>query len=109
DLPELAREALLGIEVDRLLLEGFRRVDEWRVIEREISSFDEIFVRNEHKIADLPRGTFTRDELGVLEQVNGRSTVRDIIRILRLGSFDVSRVLFRLLRAKLVRRRVGPA
>jgi hypothetical protein len=108
ELPELARRAALEISVDRLLLEGFRRVDEWRVIEREIDSFAEVFVRDEHKIAGLPRGTFTREELSVLEAVNGRNTVREIVRSLRLGSFDVSRVLFRLLRAKLIRRRVSP-
>jgi hypothetical protein len=107
-LPELARQAALEIGVDRLLLEGFRRVDEWRVIEREIRSLDEVYVRDEHKIAALPRGTFTRDELAVLEAVNGRNTVRDMVRALRLGSFDVSRVLFRLLRARLIRPRVGP-
>ena len=47
-----------------MLLEGFRRVDEWRVIEREIATFDEVFVRNEIKIDELPRGTLTREELG---------------------------------------------
>ena len=108
ELPELALRAALEISVDRLLLEGFRRVDEWRVIEREIDSFAEVFMRDEHKIAALPRGTFTREELAVLEAVNGRNTVREIVRSLRLGSFDVSRVLFRLLRAKLIRRRVSP-
>jgi CheY-like chemotaxis protein len=106
--PELARQAALAIHVDRLLLQGFRRVDEWRVIEREIASFDEVYVQDEHKIADMPRGTFTREELAVLEQVNGRQTVRDIVRALRMGSFDVSKILFRLLRTKLIRRRLAP-
>jgi DNA-binding response OmpR family regulator len=107
-LAELARDAALAINVDRLLLEGFRRVDEWRVIERVVDSFDRVFVRNETKIADLPRGTFTREELAILELVDGRWTVREIVRALRLGSFDVSKVLFRLLRTKLIRPRVDP-
>jgi DNA-binding response OmpR family regulator len=102
----LARQASLGIAVDRLLLEGFRRVDEWRVIERVIDDFDQVFVRDENKIAALPRGTFTREELAVLEVVNGRNSVRELVRTLRLGSFDVSKVLFRLLRTKLIRPRV---
>jgi len=34
--------------------------------------------------------------------------VREIVRALRLGSFDVSKVLFRLLRTKLIRERVEP-
>jgi DNA-binding response OmpR family regulator len=105
----LARGAALAINVDRLLLEGYRRVDEWRVIERVIDSFDRVFVRDESKIADLPRGTFTREELAVLEHIDGRLTVREIVRALRLGSFDVSKVLFRLLRTKLIRPRVAPS
>jgi CheY-like chemotaxis protein len=108
ELPPLAREAGLQLNVDRMLLEGYRRVDEWRIIEREISSFDEVFVRNEDKIAALPRGTFTRDELAVLEQVDGRQNLREIVRKLRIGSFDVSKMFFRFRRSRLVRRRVAP-
>jgi hypothetical protein len=108
ELSLLARDAALQINVDRMLLEGYRRVDEWRIIEREIASFDDIFVRNDDKIANTPRGTFTRDELAVLEQTDGRQTLRDIVRKLRMGSFDVSKMFFRLRRARLVRRRVPP-
>ena len=108
ELSLLARDAALQINVDRMLLEGYRRVDEWRIIEREISDFDEVFVRNDHKIADTPRGTFTRDELAVLEQIDGRQSVRDVVRKLRLGSFDVGKMFFRLHRARLIRRRVPP-
>ena len=108
ELSLLARDAALQINVDRMLLEGFRRVDEWRIIEREISNFDDVFVRNDNKVNDTPRGTFTRDELAVLEQTDGRQTLRDIVRKLRMGSFDVSKMFFRLRRARLVRRRVPP-
>jgi CheY-like chemotaxis protein len=108
ELPLLARDAALQINVDRMLLEGYRRVDEWRIIEREIASFDDVFVRNDDKISATPRGTFTREELAVLEQTDGRQTLRDIVRKLRMGSFDVSKMFFRLRRARLVRRRVPP-
>jgi hypothetical protein len=107
-LVTLARGAALAINVDRLLLEGYRRVDEWRVIESVVDSFDRVFVRDETKITAMPRGTFTREELAVLERVDGRLTVREIVRALRMGSFDVSRVLFRLLRTKLIRPRLEP-
>jgi CheY-like chemotaxis protein len=107
-LPPAAREAALQLSVDRLLLEGYRRVDEWRVIEREIADPDEVFVRNDGKIGELPRGTLTRDELAVLDEVDSRQSVREIVRKLRMGSFDVSRIFFRLRRARLVRPRVSP-
>lgn len=108
ELPALAQQAALGLDVDQLLLEGYRRVDEWRVIEGEIGGFEDVFVRNDANITELPRGTLTRDELAVLEQIDGRKTVRDIIKKLRLGSFDLARMIFRLRRARLVRKRVPP-
>src|SRR5258708_27275471 len=107
-LPGLASSAALAIGVDTVLLEGFRRVDEWRVIQREIDSFDLVFLRNENKVADVARGKLTREEIAVLEAVSGKTSVRDIIRELRMGSFDVSKILFRLLRTKLIRPRVPP-
>jgi CheY-like chemotaxis protein len=108
ELSLLARDAALQINVDRMLLEGFRRVDEWRIIEREISNFDDVFVRNDNKVTDTPRGTFTRDEIAVLEQIDGKQSVRDVVRKLRMGSFDVAKMFFRLRRARLIRRRVPP-
>lgn len=108
ELPDLAQDAALGISVDTLLLEGFRRIDEWRLIERDIQSFDLVFMRAEDRIADLPRGTLTRDEIAVLDALSGKNSVRDLVRSLRMGSFDVSKILYRLLRTKLIRRRVQP-
>jgi CheY-like chemotaxis protein len=108
ELPAAARQARLQLNVDRMLLEGYRRVDEWRVIEREIADLDEIFIRNENKIAELPRGTLTREELGVLDEIDSRRTVREIVRKLRMGSFEVSKIFFRFSRARLIRRRVRP-
>ena len=37
-----------------------------------------------------------------------RNTVRDLIQISKMGSYNVTQVLFRLLRSKLIRRRVAP-
>jgi hypothetical protein len=44
----------------------------------------------------------------IADLVNGRNTVRDVIQISKMGSYDVTQVLFRLLRSKLIRRRVAP-
>jgi len=107
-LPEIAEDAALGLNVDTLLLEGFRRVDEWRLIERDVRNFDMVLVRDEDRIGRLPRGTLTRDEIAVLDALSGRSTIRDVIRTLRMGSFDVSKIIYRLIHTHLVRRRVEP-
>ncbi len=107
ELPAAARDAALSLAVDALLIEGFRKVDEWRLIEREIGDFDMVFVRADEKIAAFGRGRLTRDELAVLEVVNGRNTVRDVVQLTKMGSFDTAKMLYRLLRTKLIRRRVA--
>jgi CheY-like chemotaxis protein len=108
ELPAAAREASLSLAVDGLILEGLRRVEEWRVIEQEIGDFDMTFIRNEDKLATFGRGQLLREEATIAELVNGRNTVRDLIQISRMGSYDVTQVLFRLLRSKLIRRRAAP-
>ena len=108
DLPPPAIEASLELDVEAILMEGFRRVDEWHLIERAIDDFDLVFLRNEDAVAQMGRGRLTREELAILEQVNGKNSVKDIIRKSRMGSFEVSKMLYRLLSIKLVRRRVLP-
>jgi hypothetical protein len=101
-------DAALALDVEAVLMEGYRRVDEWHLIERAIDNFDIVFLRNEDSVAQMGRGRLTRDELAVLELVNGKHTVQEIIRKSRMGSFEVSKMLYRLLSIKLVRRRVQP-
>ncbi len=108
ELPPLARDAALALPVDGLVMEGLRRVDEWRLIEREVGDFDSVFVRNDDRVAAFGRGKLLRDEVTVLDLVNGRNAVKDIVSQTKMGSFDVMKMLYRLLRNKLVRRRVPP-
>jgi CheY-like chemotaxis protein len=108
ELPSSVIDAALGLDVEAVLMEGYRRVDEWHLIEHAIDNFDIVFLRNEDQVAQMGRGRLTRDELAVLELVNGKNTVKDIIRKSRMGSFEVSKMLYRLLSIKLVRRRVLP-
>ena len=108
DPPAPVVDAALELDVEALLMEGFRRVDEWHLIERAIDDFELVFLRNEDAVAQMGRGRLTREELAVLELVNGKNTVKDIVRKSRMGSFEVSKMLYRLLSIKLVRRRVLP-
>ncbi len=107
DLPTSALEAALDLSVDGILMEGFRRVDEWHLIEREIDDFDQVFVRNDDAVKTMGPERLTREEQIVLELVNGKNSVKDIIRQSRMSSFDVSKMLYRLLSIKLVRKRVS--
>ncbi|MBW2731697.1 MAG: response regulator [Deltaproteobacteria bacterium] len=104
----VAAEAALAISVQGALMEGFRRVDQWHLIAQNVDNVELIFVRNDDALGELGRGQLTRDELAVLELVNGKNTVKDIIRNSRMSSFDVSQVIHRLLSVRLLRRREQP-
>ncbi|PID38868.1 MAG: hypothetical protein CSA24_02015 [Deltaproteobacteria bacterium] len=104
----IGADAALGLSVDGLLLEGYRRVDEWHLIERDLDSLELVFLRNEDALTQLGRGRLSREELAVLELVNGKNTIKDVIRHSRMGSFEVSKLLRRLLAVQLVRKRVAP-
>jgi DNA-binding response OmpR family regulator len=108
ELPPHVIDSALGLDVEAVLMEGYRRVDEWHLIEHAIDNFDIVFLRNEDSVAQMGRGRLTREEQAVLELVNGKNTVKEIIRKSRMGSFEVSKMLYRLLSIKLVRRRVLP-
>ena len=49
-----------------------------------------------------------RNDVQLLELTNGKNSVKEIIKQSRLGSFEVSKMLYRLLNVRLVRRKVAP-
>ena len=97
-----AQRASLGIQVSDVLLEGFRRVDEWRVIEGIINDFDTVVIRSEEAINQLPVGRLTHEEEDVLDIIDGESTIRELIEKTRMGSFRVCKILYQLISMKLV-------
>ena len=86
------------------LLEGLRRVEQTAEMGPQMPGVDDIYIRHDGHVAARGREGFTRDELGVLELLNGRNSIKDIARKTRSGTFSVATVLHRLARADLVRR-----
>ncbi|MCA9717067.1 MAG: DUF4388 domain-containing protein [Myxococcales bacterium] len=94
--------------VDEALLDGLRRLDEQAMMGVHMPHQDDVFLRIDEQVAKLTRDALPRDELAVLELVNGRNSVKEIARKTRTGTFAVSRVLYRHAKANLVRKRVTP-
>ncbi len=99
-----ADAARLGLPIASILMEGLRRVDEWRLIEEQIHDFDLVFERNGDVLAGLDLDALSREERAVLACVDGRRTVRAIIEETGTGSFDCCKALFRLATARILRR-----
>jgi CheY-like chemotaxis protein len=104
-LPPEAREAGLRIPIDLILMEGFRRVDEWGLIEKEIHDFDRVLSPTRDNTGVMKHVELKPEEERILALVDGRRTVKDIIRASRRSSFDVCMLLYRLLSSRIIRKR----
>src|SRR5262249_32146617 len=85
---ELAENARLGLPVASVVMEGFRRVDEWRALERKLGSFALVLARDEDAVRALDRSSLLPRERTVLDAVDGERTVRAIIAASHVSSFD---------------------
>ena len=92
------------LSVSALAMEGFRRVDEWRLIESSIE-FDEVLHRDEIAIARLKDASkLTKLEREVLDNIDGERTVREIVEASEGSSFVVCKILYQFLNSRLVAR-----
>jgi hypothetical protein len=96
-----AEAAQLGLGVSGLLLEGFRRVDEWRLMEGTIQ-FDGV-VAVDGMAAERVGEKLTRAEKLVLAAVDGQRTVSEIVKESTLGSFDAIKVIYQFLQSRVLR------
>ncbi|MBW2526263.1 MAG: response regulator [Deltaproteobacteria bacterium] len=99
---EEAEKTQLGLGMSNLVLEGFRRVDEWRQMEKDID-FDATPVVDNMTLGTVDDGAIGESELRVLKSIDGEHTVREIISESEMASFDVIQILYRLLQSRIVR------
>ena len=96
-----AESARLGIGVAGLVLEGFRRVDEWRLMEGTIN-FDQVVVLNPSAIEAIGNDKLTRVEKLVLGAVDGSRTMNEVIKESTVGSFDAIKVIYQFLHSRVL-------
>jgi DNA-binding response OmpR family regulator len=101
----VSRRLGLQLPVGALTMEGFRRVDEWRLIEGTFD-FEEVLLRDnlaiDRIIADL-----TAFEQQVLTAIDGERTVREIVAHSPGSSFELCKVLYQFVNSRLVRRKAA--
>jgi CheY-like chemotaxis protein len=101
----LAENARLALPVASVVIEGFRRVDEWRVIEAKVGRFDEVLVLDPVAIDSMGKDKLGPQEHAILDAVDGMRSIREIVPLTHMSSFDACKILFQLMEARLVRRR----
>jgi hypothetical protein len=106
-LPALAESARLALPVASVVMEGFRRVDEWRVVEATLGNFASVLLADPGALDAVGIERLAKAEQRMLEMIDGERTVREIVEQSHMSSFDACKILFSLLEARLVRRRAA--
>jgi hypothetical protein len=101
-----AEAARLGLGISGLVLEGFRRVDEWRLMEGTIN-FDSVVVVDQVVVDGLGTDRLTRTEQLVLAAVNGSRTVNEVIKDSSVSSFDAIKTIYQFLQTRVLRTRAA--
>jgi CheY-like chemotaxis protein len=96
----------LALAPGGIVMEGFRRVDEWRLIEGSFD-FGDTLQSEPQAIELVGPATLTAVERAVLDTIDGQRTVRQIVDAVPASTFDVCKILYQLLNSKLVRRRAA--
>jgi CheY-like chemotaxis protein len=103
--PPLAESARLGLPVASVVMEGFRRVDEWRLVEAGLGSFDSVLLADSTAVVAVGTERLAKAEQRLLHMIDGEKTVREIVEQSHMSSFDACKILYQLIEARLVRRR----
>ena len=104
--PPEADTAKLGLGIAGLVLEGFRRVDEWRLMESTIH-FDQIVYVDTNALGAIGDEKLTRTDKLVLAAVDGGRTVNEVIKESAVGSFDAIKAVYQFLQSRVLRPRAA--
>ncbi|HEX7707767.1 MAG TPA: DUF4388 domain-containing protein [Thermoanaerobaculia bacterium] len=100
---ELAQERIvLQINTSSVIMEGIRRLDESERIREKIPDLDVVFATVPGQIPDFHSLEMSDDEVALYNDLDGRLNVRELTGRSDLTEFEVARILFQLLSARLI-------
>jgi len=100
---ELAAERIvLAINTQSVIMEGIRRLDETARIKEKVPSVEMVFVKVPNATPDFRGLDMSDHEIAVYRNIDGKLTVRELIGKSEMTEFEVSRILFQLLSARLI-------
>jgi Domain of unknown function (DUF4388) len=97
----LNERIVLSINTASAIMEGIRRLDETARIREKITSLEMVFAKTS-EIPNFKELDMSEEEIAVYNNVDGRLTVRGLVAKSELTDFEVTRILFHLLMARLI-------
>jgi Domain of unknown function (DUF4388) len=100
---ELAQERIvLQINTSSVIMEGIRRLDESARIREKIPDLNVVFTRVPGTQPDFAELEMSEGEIAIYNNIDGRRNVRELTGSSELTEFEVTRILFQLLTARLI-------
>ena len=100
-LPDLAKLALLNLRLEGLLLEGYRRVDEMVLLEKEIGPLQSIIERTSSSPANAEG--LTGIEKRIFQYINGQTTLEELAERTLLPDFELYKACQNLMDQEMVK------
>jgi hypothetical protein len=100
---EVAQERIvLQLNTSSIIMEGIRRLDESARIREKITSLDMLFMKVSGVVPDFDALDMSESEVAIYNDIDGKLTIRELIGRSELTEFEVTRILFQLLSARLI-------
>jgi len=98
-----AREIVVSMNAESILLEAARRVDEWSLIQKRVPSLELVFEIDRDRLAESGV-KLSAEQNTVAALLDGERTVQQIMDVTGLSEFEAGKAVFGLLQAGLARR-----
>ncbi|HUF17035.1 MAG TPA: DUF4388 domain-containing protein, partial [Thermoanaerobaculia bacterium] len=92
----------LSINTSSVIMEGIRRIDEVARIRERITGPEMVFARVPGIEPDMDELDLSDQESRLIEQIDGVRTIRELIGLSGMTEFEVTRILFQLLSARVI-------
>ena len=100
---EIATERIvLTINTSSVIMGGIRRLDETARIKEKITGLDMVFMQVPGEQPDIEALDMSDHEIEVYNRIDGQLTIRELIGLSEMTEFEVTRILFQLLSARLI-------
>jgi hypothetical protein len=100
---ELVNERIvLSINTSTVIMEGIRRLDETAVIREKITGLDMVFIRVPAAVPDFGSLEMSEHEVALYNRLDGKRSIRELVGGSEMTEFEVTRILFQLLSARLI-------
>lgn len=99
---EIHERITLSINTSSIIMEGIRRMDEGARIRERISSLDMVFQKVAGADPEEDDLDVSEAEMKIFDYIDGQRTIREIVGLSDFTEFDVTRILFQFLSARLI-------